>query len=263
MTTQKCVNLIKEEIQSYIGEEMDIYVYDSVTSTNTLLKEMAREGAKNHSLVVAEAQSAGRGRNAKKFFSPANKGIYMSFLLYQNDSNACLITIQSALAITRAIYKLYHKQVQIKWVNDIYYHNKKICGILTEALRISENENINAYIIGIGLNVSTKEEEFPKELQSLVTSLGIETSNRNELIGEIVLQLLQVQNESSMSIIEEYKAKSLVLHKEITFQRNGIEYIGYVKDINQQGNLIVDVDHKDMILSSGEVSIKSRNQWEK
>lgn len=179
----------------------------------------------------------------------------MSVLLKRQEmiQDATFITIQTAVAINRAIKKLYDLETEIKWVNDLYYHGKKICGILTEAISDFESGMIEAIIIGIGINVSTK--EFPDELQDKAASLNLDKANRNQFIAEILKQLFKIIDEDFKQILAEYKNLSCVLNKDIEFTLKGQLYMGVVKDINDFGNLVVECDNQELILSSGEVSI--------
>ncbi|WP_455684916.1 biotin--[acetyl-CoA-carboxylase] ligase [Thomasclavelia sp.] len=247
--------LSSQGIDCYLDEEIDIYTYKCLDSTNTQMKKLAIDGGEDHSVVVAEQQSAGRGRFGRNFYSPAKEGIYMSVLLknYKNIQDATIITIQTAVAVSRAIKRLYGLKIDIKWVNDLYYQGKKICGILTEAISDFESGMIEAIIIGIGINVSTS--KFPDELQNKAKSLGLNGANRNQFIAEILKQLFAIINEDFNLVLVEYKELSCVLNKEIEFNIKGQRYNGIARDINEFGNLVVESNEYEMVLSSGEISI--------
>ena len=249
--------LSSQGINHYLDEPLDIYTYKSVTSTNTLMKKLAIDYHNDYAVIVAEEQTEGRGRFGRSFFSPAKKGIYMSLLIKNQKSlqDATMITIQSAVALTRAIDELYGIDPKIKWVNDLYYQGKKICGILSEAISDFESGMIEAVIIGIGLNVSTSKEEFGNELAAKATSLGLENANRNQLIAEIIKQLFKVINEDFKDVLDEYKDKSCVLNKVVEFNHGQRKLKGMVKDINQAGNLVIVTDQEELILKAGEVSL--------
>ena len=238
--------LSKQGIAYYLTEEIDIFSY----KTN---------GGKNHSVIVSEEQSAGRGRFGRSFYSPAQKGVYMSVLLKTGDSlqNATMITIKTAVAVRRAIAKLYDIEVAIKWVNDLYYRGKKVCGILSEAISDFESGMIEAIIIGIGINVST--DNFPLEIASIATSLGLQEANRNQFIAEILNQLFAIIDEDFKLVLNEYRMASCVLHKQITFNQKGEQFTGLVREINDLGNLVVSSNGAEMVLTAGEVSIIGGN----
>ena len=251
--------LSKQGIAYYLTEEIDIFSYKTIDSTNTQMKKLAINGGKNHSVIVSEEQSAGRGRFGRSFYSPAQKGVYMSVLLKTGDSlqNATMITIKTAVAVRRAIAKLYDIEVAIKWVNDLYYRGKKVCGILSEAISDFESGMIEAIIIGIGINVST--DNFPLEIASIATSLGLQEANRNQFIAEILNQLFAIIDEDFKLVLNEYRMASCVLHKQITFNQKGEQFTGLVREINDLGNLVVSSNGAEMVLPAGEVSIIGGN----
>ena len=251
--------LSKQGIAYYLTEEIDIFSYKTIDSTNTQMKKLAINGGKNHSVIVSEEQSAGRGRFGRSFYSPAQKGVYMSVLLKTGDSlqNATMITIKTAVAVRRAIAKLYDIEVAIKWVNDLYYRGKKVCGILSEAISDFESGMIEAIIIGIGINVST--DNFPLEIASIATSLGLREANRNQFIAEILNQLFAIIDEDFKLVLNEYRMASCVLHKQITFNQKGEQFTGLVREINDLGNLVVSSNGAEMVLTAGEVSIIGGN----
>lgn len=251
--------LSKQGIAYYLTEEIDIFSYKTIDSTNTQMKKLAINGGKNHSVIVSEEQSAGRGRFGRSFYSPAQKGVYMSVLLKTGDSlqNATMITIKTAVAVRQAIAKLYDIEVAIKWVNDLYYRGKKVCGILSEAISDFESGMIEAIIIGIGINVST--DNFPLEIASIATSLGLQEANRNQFIAEILNQLFAIIDEDFKLVLNEYRMASCVLHKQITFNQKGEQFTGLVREINDLGNLVVSSNGAEMVLTAGEVSIIGGN----
>ena len=258
-TPNKGYVLSKQGIAYYLTEEIDIFSYKTIDSTNTQMKKLAINGGKNHSVIVSEEQSAGRGRFGRSFYSPAQKGVYMSVLLKTGDSlqNATMITIKTAVAVRRAIAKLYDIEVAIKWVNDLYYRGKKVCGILSEAISDFESGMIEAIIIGIGINVST--DNFPLEIASIATSLGLQEANRNQFIAEILNQLFAIIDEDFKLVLNEYRMASCVLHKQITFNQKGEQFTGLVREINDLGNLVVSSNGAEMVLTAGEVSIIGGN----
>ena len=145
------------------GSQDMIHVFKTVDSTNLVAKKMALEQAPHGTVVLAEEQTAGRGRMGRSFHSPAGSGIYMSFILRPNltSNDAVLITTAASVAVARAIEEVTHIHTGIKWVNDVYMNGKKICGILTEALTDFESGGIESIILGIGINFSTAVSSFP------------------------------------------------------------------------------------------------------
>lgn len=256
LMTDTSNRLSSEAISCYLKEKLPVYTFDIVDSTNQLLKKMAIDGSEHLTLIAAEEQSAGRGRFGRPFYSPSGTGVYMSLLLRmpQQLCDASMITIYAAVAVHRTLKRLYQIETQIKWVNDILYQGKKLCGILCEAISDFESGRIEAVIVGIGLNVSTA--VFPEELQDIAVSFASHGVNRNELIANIVNELIDLQKAERRAVLAQYREKSLVLHRSITWKQNGKNCSGYVKDINDFGNLVVESDDATVVLNSGEVSVR-------
>ncbi len=154
------------ECMARTGAGFEALVYESVGSTNTELARLAREGTAEYTAVIAQAQTAGRGRGEHSFFSPRGSGVYFSLLLrprFPAETAAKLITPAAAVAAARAIEAVSGRNARIKWVNDIFVGGKKACGILTEA-EAGANGRLNWAIPGIGINVSEPEGGYPGEL---------------------------------------------------------------------------------------------------
>lgn len=245
---------------------LSITVLNSSESTMKDAKLAAINGEPDNTLIVADIQEAPKGRFGRPFFSKAGSGIYMSMLLRpnQNFEEMAQYTVIMAVAIARAMDNLTPVQTKIKWVNDIYINGKKVCGILSEAMSDVESGQISNVIIGMGINFSLKQNEFPKELREKATSLFPEDEpiiTRNELIGEIWNQFYAILNQlPEQSFLEEYRQKSFVLGKTVSFTQSGIDYKGIATAINDHGELVVQLqDKKEKVLSSGEISLNSIN----
>ena len=221
--------------------------FETLPSTNTYAKENICN-LSLPSLIIADHQSAGRGRRGKSFFSPKGTGLYMT-LVFEEKSNSELLTPLAAVSVCEELEKL-GASPKIKWVNDILVESKKICGILAERQVLNGRSYI---ILGIGINISTA--DFPENL-SIAGSLGI-NCDKNILAEKISERILSYINESdSIDIISEYRSRLFIIGKNISYFRNNFRYVGYVKDINNQCNLIITLpDGKEDILSSGEISI--------
>ena len=229
----------------------EVLVFDTVGSTNDVAKELCRDGRQY--LVVANAQTNGRGRQGKSFFSPASCGLYFSLTVNTEgpDFSFTGVTCAVAVACTRAIEALTDLHPQIKWVNDIYIEGKKVCGILVQA--VTENGRIARLIIGVGINVSTA--EFPEELKDIAGSLG-KSVDRSILTAEIVNNIRELLSEEPCRYLGEYKAKSNVLGREIVYIKDGIPHSATAVDIDGTGGLIVVEGAEAITLTSGEISLR-------
>ena len=255
-------SLSKSGIQMYLDcdNEMDIEVFKSISSTNTILKEMANNSAKHNKILVSNEQTAGKGRKGKTFYSPSNTGVYFSILLREQLDKASMITVIAAVSICQAIEKISDIKPQIKWVNDIYIDGKKVCGILSESSLSIENGQIEYVILGLGVNIYSPNEKFPTAIEDIA---GYLFENQHENIkNKLVAEFLNVFNinfkkYNKEQAINEYKKRSLVIGKKIIVLNQNSKKEARVLDIDQDGSLIVRYDNfSEEKLISGEISIK-------
>ena len=258
-----CDLLSAEGIRCYLSSDyhnVPIEVHQQIDSTNTEAKKQAMNGAPHGTVILAEEQTAGRGRLGRTFYSPKGTGIYMSMILRPNLhlSQSIHVTTSVAVAICQVIERLTNQKPQIKWVNDIYLNQQKICGILTEAVTDFESGNVEYLILGIGLNVHTK--HFPVELQAIAGSLNPEVVTRNQICAHLLNEIFPLcEDFSHPFLLDEYKSRSNVLGKWITFIQNQQRYEALAEDIDGQGGLKVRLKSgEQMTLNSGEVSIRWR-----
>jgi len=256
--------LSSEGIRLYLNDrykEIPIKVYKSINSTNTEAKLMIMNNAVHGTVILSEEQLSGKGRMGRNFYSPSESGIYMSVILKPtlNMSDSVLITTAAAVAVSLAIEKVTGVITQIKWVNDIYLNDKKICGILTEAVTDMESGTINSVVVGIGLNVKT--ESFPENIEYAAGSILKMDDNkfiRNQLSAEIINNVLSILNDiPNRKFIEIYKERSMILGERVRYCKDNQWFEGYAQDIDSNGALIVfhDDGHKE-ILNSGEITVR-------
>lgn len=262
-----CDRLSSEGICAFIDNEcknLSIHVENQVTSTNTLVKEAGACGAPEGYVLVANQQTEGRGRYGRSFYSPESTGIYFSILLRpkMEVNEAATITTIAAVSVAKAIQKVTGKEVQIKWVNDLFFQGSKICGILTEGALNMESKGMDYVVVGIGLNVKLPQNGFPKELELIATSLETkgQEESRNRLVAECLNCFFHYYNQlPQRNYVEEYRKRSLILGKEILVMstENGIP--ARAIDIDEDCHLLVEYENKKQEwLSSGEVSIRKR-----
>ena len=280
--------LFKDIFSSHFPDFSDSHIecFKEIDSTNTYAKRLLAEpgtGKKYHKAIfIAEKQTSGRGRIGRTFVSPAKSGIYFS-LIYTPEGGIqepAKLTACTAVAVCRAIKKLYNYDAKIKWINDIFANGKKICGIGTEGITNFETGMIESAIIGIGINVHKDTTSFSPELSktagSLEEALNTEetgssfTLNRAQLAAEVCGQVLKIFEEdnsnaaSHAAIIKEYKEASFLLGRELTvFPLIGDQNSSYkatATDIDENAGLIVTLaDGTTKTLSSGEVTLRSGN----
>lgn len=250
-----------------------IHVFKVLESTNLTAKKMALDGAPHGTVVLSEEQTKGRGRMGRSFFSPPAGGIYISFILEPqlDAAKSVLITTAASVAVCRAIEAVTGISCRIKWVNDVYLDDKKICGILTEAVTDFESGHIDYIVLGIGINFSTAADAFPKELSGIAGSLisGSHDGDvsRNRLIAELIDQVLEINEDlEARKFLEDYRKRSFILGKEIQVipriradhesePAEGMPALAL--DIDGDGGLVVRYrDGSVQTLNSGEISIR-------
>ena len=240
---------------------LSIYLHRTVDSTNDEAKRLLAEGKKGPALIVAEGQTAGRGRQGKSFYSPERQGVYMtfSFPTALPLTAAVSVTTAAAVAVFLAIRDLTGIETEIKWVNDIYLGGKKICGILTEAISNFETGRAEHIILGIGLNCSVS--EFPPELSEIAASLNPKGVIRNQLVARILDRLFEViSNLGDDTYLALYRKHSMVIGRDIEYIRDGVRHLARAIDIDEDGALMVeDADGVRNTLSSGEITVRPKN----
>lgn len=236
---------------------LTIHYKPETKSTQTDAKEGIEAGNQGNTLYLSTCQTAGRGRFQRPYYSPSQGGIYMSLHIQPNLPYEKLpsYTLLVAAAVYKAIKNLTMIEVDIKWVNDIYFKNKKIAGILTEAMTSVETGLVTDVIIGLGINFSIA--DFPDDLKKKAGSLFMPPApiSRNELISEIWNCFYNTDPDELLYI---YKERSIVLGKEVTFQLDGKLKKGLAREISESGQLQVELEDKHTIwLNSGEISLTS------
>lgn len=251
--------LLPQEIQrglstNYVGKE--IYYFPELKSTNIRAKEKALHGAEEISegtLIVAERQSAGKGRLGREWFSPVG-GIWFSVILYPQLSPSYIsrITLMTAVAVVKSIKICTQIKSQIKWPNDILINEKKVCGILTEMS--AELDIINWVVVGIGINVNIEHREFPEDIQENTISLK-ETSGKEISRVKLAQTFLQefekyyeiLKRREFSSILKEWKLYSHTLGKKIRVDIGERIITGEAVDINEEGSLILKKEDGELL----------------
>lgn len=240
----------------------NIYVYPTMDSTNREAKAQAVNRAVHGTVILSDGQTGGRGRQGRAFFSPPGSGLYLSIVLRaeeMNFSSPTDITFHAAVCVCEAVESLYGLKLAIKWVNDLFLEGKKVGGILTEAITDLESRSLSEIILGIGLNVCTRQEDFPEELRETAGSLypeGGAPVTRNRLAAEILNRVLFSGTGEGKELFRRYKERLFILGQRIIVKQGRDQYEATALNITEKGSLIVQTpDGKKQTLSSGEVSI--------
>lgn len=263
-------SLTKEGIEVNLPESyssIPIFVFEETDSTNEVAKRLIAENISSPVVVAANSQTNGKGRLGRKFFSPANSGIYMSIAFKPHIplSKNFLMTTAAAVAVCRAIESITNCEAKIKWVNDIFCGGKKACGILAEGISTLETGELEWGIIGIGINCFDPEAGFPAEIKETACAISqnsIGSFNRNLLIARIVEEYFNIwSNLDSSNFMDEYKSRSLILTKKINVIKNPMAQSELLPAtalaINDDGSLLVEYeDGRRENLIVGEISLK-------
>lgn len=251
--------LCGEQLRANVGGNI-IFKRETV-STNEDAKALGEAGAGEFTVVVAGSQTGGKGRRGREFVS-APGGLYFSVLLRPDlPVDACLkITTAAAVAVARAIEKVSAKTAKIKWVNDIYIRDRKVCGILTEGAFESETGRLKYAVLGVGVNVATPKVGFPPEIAETAGAL-FDTSTPPSLVYCALLsEFLAVFKEyygkiAEMPHIREYASRSYLSGRTVTYTKGGKERKGKVIGIGENAELIIKDGLGKTLLTSGEVQI--------
>lgn len=243
--------------------DLDLTVLPTAPSTNALVREKANQGCPEGCIIIACEQTAGRGRYGRQFFSPVDSGVYLSLLLrptaYSPQQATCL-TAAAAAAMCQAIEEVTGQQPGIKWVNDIFLHGKKVCGILTEAAVGLETGTLNYMVLGAGVNLYPPAEGFPEEIQPIAGSV-LERScpeAKNRLVGEFLNRFWDFYTHPECrTYLEDYRSRSLAIGQNVTVLSAGRAVSAYAYGIDDDFRLLVRYDSgKTEALSYGEIRIQ-------
>jgi len=235
-----------------------IISYQELPSTMDTASELAEEGAAEGTLVIANAQTKGRGRLGRSWESPEGKGIYLSIILRPNIplNEIGLITLMSGVAIVRAIRKISGLEAAIKWPNDIIIKDKKVAGILTELK--AEVDKVKFVVIGVGLNVNSDAKSLPDKAGSL-KELTNKKFSRVEVLSAIIKELdklyQQFINKEYDAIITESKNYSTTLGCRVKVKTYQDKIEGQAIDIDSTGALILRLDSGiNQVIHAGDVT---------
>jgi len=241
--------LVADELQARLPDHpltRHVLIFKETRSTNDLAHRYGREGHAGPLVIVSESQTHGRGRQGRVWNSQPQLGLWLSLLLKSHipAHQTPRLTIQSCLALHRAIQKITQIHPEIKWPNDLLFKGRKLAGILTEAQLLGNT--LSFVIIGIGCNVNHLASDFPPELQHLATSLFQITGEkirRADLLVELLQQLATIQTEPWETIRDEWKSHCLSMGKTITLTISGKLITGQMIDIDPNGALIFRHSH--------------------
>lgn len=239
-----------EKKLSKLSHDISFSHVEETLSTNDDLKVAAASGAPDYTLIVADRQTAGKGRIGRSFYS--ENGLYMSILLPLQKGTFAFVTHACAVAVARAITELTGKVALVKWVNDVYVEGKKVCGILTESVVAQGKRRI---VLGVGVNIDTPENAFPEEIRAIAGSIH---ADRSDLAARILFHLFTLLDAGDLDRIRrEYRALSFLIGKKINVYKEkscrAATCTGLTSDL-ALSVVYEDGEREDLI--SGEVSVR-------
>lgn len=248
-----------ERIRSRLEEELcgiAVSVYDRTDSTNLRAKCLAEEGFDGRAVFLADEQTAGRGRSGRSFFSPAHVGFYYSFLFASDASFEALgaVTPYTAVAVCRVLDRLCPEaKPKIKWVNDLLIGDRKVCGILCEAIALPSGKK--AIVVGVGINLTPS--DFPPELRDTAGTLEADL-DRVRLASELTKELCAFADApDDRSFMREYTERSAVLGREVMLYHWDESVRGRVVGFDRDGGLLLDVgEEKPRLYTGGEITLR-------
>jgi BirA family biotin operon repressor/biotin-[acetyl-CoA-carboxylase] ligase len=259
------VGRLLAEIQKYLAGhpwQDKIIWLDTIDSTNTYAKELARNGAPEGTVVIADHQTGGRGRMGRSFTSPAGMGIYMSIILRPEcfPEELMHLTCAAGLAASNAVSDVTDRVPGIKWTNDLILARRKLGGILTELSVDPQTRKVEWAIIGIGINCCQEETDFPEEIRPIAISLHISPAKRLQLIAAIIRTFHQMRPylfTEKDGIMEDFRHRCVTLGQDISILRGDEVRHGKAVDVDNDGGLVVAFSDGHLeTVTSGEVSIR-------
>ncbi len=237
-------------------------IFKTLPSTNLTAKEMGLGGEKTGTLIIAEGQTAGKGRLGRNFYSPENTGVYFSLILRPTvkPEDTVLITALAGVSVCQAITEVCSKKPEIKWVNDVFVEGKKVAGILAETVFVG---GLPLTVLGIGINLFSPKSGFPEDIKDIAGFLfNTKKTDIKEKIIAITVNRFMTEYGDILNpkIPEKYREFSLIIGKDIIYFQNGKKFSAKVLDIDNRCNLIVRLkDGTTEKLSTGEITIGSGN----
>jgi len=240
------------------------YHFADVGSTQDHLKQMALEGASEGTVVLADRQLSGRGRQGRRWFSLPQPQIFSSILICPPvpRENLPIVNIVAGLAVAEALQIQGVSDVQIKWPNDVFLKGKKVAGILSETIELPKSRQATAIILGIGVNVLGKMEDFPEELRNRAITLEmlLPSPDRFSLFSDILFALEEWIEELSLrgsnAVQSEFKERWIYSRRPLKVNLSQRTVFGIASEIDTDGALLLHTKEGDVLrVLSGDIEL--------
>ena len=261
--------LTQEQLRAALGPHPwadQIVLRETVDSTNNLAKQLGADGAPSGTVVMANEQTGGRGRLGRSFSSKAGTGLYFSLLLRPDAAPDRLAALTACVAVATcdAILEVCGVRPGIKWTNDLVLNGRKLSGILTELSLEAEAGTVSYVVIGIGINVNQKLEDFPPEVQPVATSLLMATGQKVQraALAAALIRSLSRMAETYLTEkavwIDRYRADCLTIGREVQILRGEHAEPAHCDGVDEDAALLVSYpDGRRERIFSGEVSVRA------
>lgn len=239
-----------------------LHLLDSTDSTNTVAKRLALEGAPEGTLILAEEQTAGRGRLGRTWHARPGENLTFSILLRPAMSATAvgLLPLAAGVSVAETLRAELGIDARTKWPNDVLLHDRKICGILSEG--VLQSGEVAAAVVGIGLNVNQR--EFPPELAGSASSLALETGatcDRGRLLAAILGRLEYLydllRSGRTDRVIDSWSACSAILGRQVRVSGAGVVQEGTAFGLAADGALLLETDTGLVTIHAGDISLRT------
>jgi len=263
--------IVAEDIENRIASKhiaKKVVVFETLGSTSEFAKRLAQNGERYGTLILTNEQTDGRGRQGRRWYAPANSGLWFSIILKptQPTDKFGIVSLLAAVALAKTIERTTSLSPALKWPNDVLINSKKVSGILLEG-QFSNNRH-TALVLGIGINVNQKQTDFPEEIRQTATSLREQTKHaidRVSLLIEFLHNLeyfyLKFNDGNSRLIINAWKKRCPFLGKNISVKQNKDDIVGRFENLDEYGRMALRL-HNGQIkyLSAGELNLIQREE---
>ncbi len=244
--------------------EADIRIFDEVDSTNTTLEQLAASNDREGLCVVSLLQRKGQGRSGRSFYSPEGGNLYMSLLIKPVSPDVVdILTPAAAVAVVRVIAKRFGINTGIKWVNDIMYRGRKVCGIIAKAYDYGMPGRY--VILGIGINIY-RSSDIPEDIldvygslydKSCTMSKDMQRVEAVETAAAVIKELSHLLYETDRkTLFDEYRDRSVVIGKEVEYLSGSLIKHAKVEGIDDNGAIILSMDGNTGTYRDGEIRIR-------
>jgi BirA family biotin operon repressor/biotin-[acetyl-CoA-carboxylase] ligase len=251
--------LSAQAIATLMTTEWSVRVFDTLDSTNTYAKQALATGdIQEPTVVIANQQTHGRGRLGRVFEAPSHTGLYISFALpvaRQEVVVPGLLTTSTAVAVADMVQSIFQQQLQFKWVNDLLWQNRKVGGILTEAIADFESQSVSALVVGIGLNLTEPAQGFPADIADKAGVITADLTVSRNIVAATLIDRFAAHyaRYRTGEFLPHYRQHNIVLGQEVTVQHGREALTGVAQAIDDEGQLVVMTDKGQQTIGSGEI----------